>query len=459
MVDTVGQNVLGNYLKIYSHNSVYSNLSEQSAMWKNVLKKRKGPAGGRELRYLLRSAFGAAASQFVGVNGAVNYPGASQATINEGKGEFKDFAVTIEVERTLISKAIDDFRRYGEPLAEELKSKTISFARMLSATAYQDGTGIIGDIFSGGTTPVISAGRVTVTLGTDNDDRSHVGWFEFGDHLLIQDVDGSEHNYSTTASGSGATTAYYQVEDKDRANDKIVLSARDSAGVELVINGANDVTDTDLFRRKGTTAVDTTAAGIAAGTTDYGSLSEAYLGLESLTNDDNRLVNGINLTGAIKGSRFDAGGDALDSQDFQAIMSQIKINVGEGRYKWNDAIMAPESLDTLVESRETDRRFHSIQDTDRGVPRLGYVHGNDRLVFMSDEYCQKKRVWICPQADVLQYHGSDFEFVRPEGGQRFFLRPNTSGGHFRQVRAYMEGSGLLICIHPAACGAIENFTF
>lgn len=89
---------------------------------------------------------------------------------------------------------------------------------------------------------------------------------------------------------------------------------------------------------------------------------------------------------------------------------------------------------------------------------MGYVHGNDRIVFMTDEFCQKKRIWVIPEGDVLQFHGADFEFVRPEGGQRFFLRPSTTGGHFRQVRAYMEGSGALISVHPSAMGVIHNFT-
>lgn len=447
-VNTVGDNTLGNYLKIYSHNSVYSNLSEQSAMWKNVLKKKKGPAGGRELRYLLRSAFGAGSSQFVGVSGAVSYPNAQQATINEGTTQFKDFAVTIEVERTLIAKAIDDFRRYGEPLAEELKSKTIALARMLSASIYQDGTGVIGEI-SG--TPTVSSGRLVVVLQSGNDDRSHVGWSEFGDKVKFADESGTAQN-ATVSSG---TIDHYTIEDKVRSTDTITIAARDSSGTELTITAANDLEDGDLMYRFGITPNDISSI-VAA--TEYNTLSEAWPGLESLVQDDSRTVNGIQLTGAIKGTRFGGGGDAIDSQDFQQLMSLVKVAVGEGRYKWNDAIMAPETLDALVESRETDRRFQSVQDTDRGVPRLGYVHGNDRLMFMSDEFCPKKRVYVVPQADVLQFHGSDFEFVRPEGGQRFFLRPDGSGGHYRQVRAYMEGSGALICIHPAGVGVLEDFT-
>jgi len=354
-VNVVGDNTLGNYLKIYSHNSVYSNLSEQSAMWKNILKKRRGPAGGRELRYLLRSAFGAGAAQFVGTVGAVSYPSAAQATIKEGLAIFKDFATTIEVERTLIQKAIDDFRRYGEPLAEELKSKTIATSRMLSASIYQDGTGVIGEVAGA---PVISGtpGIITVTLNTGNDARSHVGWFEFGDLIKAATTAGVD---TAPAVGAGVFS-HFSVEDKNRTDDKIVLAARDAGGLQLDITGLGTIADTNNLRRFGVAAQDTASIVDA---TEFNTLSEIWPGLESLTQDDNRTVNGIPLTGALKGTRFDAGNDAIDSQDFQNLMSLVKVNTGEGRYRYNDAIMAPEALDALVESRETDRRFNSIQDT------------------------------------------------------------------------------------------------
>ena len=100
----------------------------------------------------------------------------------------------------------------------------------------------------------------------------------------------------------------------------------------------------------------------------------------------------------------------------------------------------------------------SIQDNKRGVASLGYVHGKDTIMFMTDEYCPKKRIYCVPEGDVLQFRGSDFEFVKPEGGQKFFLKP-SAGGHYRSVRAYMEGSGLILCVHPQAIGVLDNFTF
>lgn len=447
-VNKIGDNTLGNYLKIVSQNGVYSQLSEQSAMWKNTLKRKKGPAEGREIRYLLRSAYGAGAAQFVAVLGAVAYPDSHQATLVECTAWYKDFALTVEVERTLIAKALNDMSRYGEPLAEELKCKTVAMARMLSAAVYQDGTGVIGTVSS----TSVTGGNLVVTLNTGNTARGHVGWGEFGDKVKFASTAGAAHDVTV----SSGTISYYTIASIDRVNNKWTVSAYDANNTLLSITGANAVAATDLIYRKGITPNDTTAIST---TGEYGTLSEAFVGLDSLTADDGRKVFGTNMNAPIKGTRFDAGAVPIDSQHFQQTLSQQKVAVGEGAYKWTNAIMAPEVMDSLIESRETDRRFISMADNVRGSTGMGYQHGKDKVMFETDEYCPKTRIYMVPEGDVLQFRGADFEFVRPDGGQKFFLRPTSTGGHYRSVRAYMEGSGLLICVHPQAIGVIHNFTF
>jgi hypothetical protein len=446
-VSTVGDNTLGKYLKIVSQNSTFNQLADQSIMWKNILKKKKGPGEGRELRYLLRSAYGMASAQFVAVSGAsVAYPDAHQATLAEATAHYKDFAVTIEVERALVARALSDMSRYGEPLAEELKCKTIALARMLSASVYQDGTGRIGTI----DTLAISGGRVTITLKTGNDDPGHVGWGEYGDKIKVVTTAG----VAQAVTPSSGSISYYAITGVNRANDSWEVAAYTSAGVELTISAVNEWSAGDYIIRQGITAQDYASMSTTA---DYGTASEAFVGLETLLQDDNRKVHGLNLTGAIKGTRKTVTGP-IDSQHFQEGMSLVKVAVGEGSYSWKDAIMAPEVLDSLVESRETDRRFTSLQDNKRGVSSLGYVHGRSTLMFMTDEYCPKKRIYVIPEGDVVRFYGSDFEFVKPEGGSRFFLKP-AAGGHYRSVRAYMEGSGLLTNVHPQACLTIEGFSY
>jgi len=52
---------IGTFLKIYSSNGVYNNLSTNSDMWKFFLKLKARNPEGRQLKYLLRKSYGAAA--------------------------------------------------------------------------------------------------------------------------------------------------------------------------------------------------------------------------------------------------------------------------------------------------------------------------------------------------------------------------------------------------------------
>lgn len=447
----VGDLTLGNYLKIVSKGAVYNNLSEDSPIWDLIKKKKKGPAEGRELRYLLRSAYGSAAGGFVPVSGG-DYPTAQQATINEGTTQYKDFALTVEVERTLIAKAISDFSKYGEPLAEELRSKTIGLSRILSGSVYGDGTGVIVQALNAGS--VVDNGstdRVRFVVDPATTARGFIGWVELGDKLLPKNADGT----AAAPTVSAGTFAYYVVVSRDRDAGTVDLQPYDASGTALNATATGITAGDVLYRYTQTTFADLSSIG----TTDYNTLSETWAGLESLSADDGRKVNGITMSGALAGTRKSANGLPIDSQDFQQLMSKLMIAVGQGRYKYNKAMMAWETLDALIESRETDRRFNSIQDNKRGVAQLGYQHGKNSLVFEADEFCPKQRIYVMPEGDVVQFHGSDFEFVKPEGGQKFFLKNASSGGgHARSIRAYMEGDGALMSVHSAGIGVLHNFT-
>lgn len=436
---------LGEYLKIVSKTGVYNNLSEDSSIWDLVKKMKKGPAEGRELRYLLRTAYGAAAANFVAVTGGA-YPGAQQATIDEATAIFKDYALTIELQRTLIEKAVSDFSRYGEPLAEEMRSKTISLSRQLSGALYADGTGILAQAADAGTVNT-TTDLVTFNVSTDSTAKGFIGWVELGDKVLVKNSDG------TAAAPTCTSFSYYVVTDKDRTAGTITLKSYTSADAVITDVTATGVTAGDYLIKHSSAAQDWAAIS----TNDYNTMSYYYPGLESLAAADGRKVNGITMSGAVKGTHRDVLGQPIDSSDFQKLMSLVKLSVGANRYKYSKAMMAWETLDALIESRETDRRFQSIGDTDKGVASMGYVHGKDRVVFEADEFCPKQRIWILPQGDAVQFYGEDFSFVEPQAGQKFMLKPNSTG-HDRNVRAYMEGSGTLLCVHPAAVGVIKNFT-
>lgn len=445
-VTNLGGLDIGKYLKIISKGGVYNNLPEDSAMWENILKKKKGTDEGRELRYLLRSAYGASAANFMAIGGGA-FPNAQKSSLNEGTAQYKDFALTIEVQRDVIARAISDFSRYGEPIAEEIRAKTITLSRQLSAAVYADGTGVLAQATGAGT---IGSGRITLPIGATSTSRGFIGWLELGDRVVVATLAGVQ----TDPTVSSGTFAWYSVYDKDRTAGTVVLEAQNSSGTALTVTATN-ILNTMVIYKYGSQINDLSSVSTSD---DYNSLSYYYPGLQSLAASDNRKVNGINMTGAVKGTKRDVGGNPIDSSDFQKLMSQVKLNVGANRYKYTRAMMAWETLDALVESRETDRRFVTIKDNKRGVEGgLAYVHGKDTLAFEADEFCPTQAIWCVPEGDVLQFWGADFEFVEPQAGQKFFLKPNSSG-HDNTIRSYMMGHGTLTCVHPAAVGLITNFT-
>ena len=448
-VGKAGDLTLGTMLKIVSKNGVHNNLSEDSAVWENILKQHvEGDSKGRELRYLIRTALGSAAVGPIAVDGG-QYKTGSQATISEATAQWKDFSATIEVEETLIKKASQDFDSYGQPLVDELDIKVIALSRILSASIFGDGTGVIGQALDAGT---VTSNETIFNFDTSDTARGFIGWVEEGDEFHTIQTDGTDR----TPTLSSGTYSHYVAENVDRDNAQVTLRAKNTSGTNLDVTATNLVAGDYLVR--GRTA-DTFQDLSSIGTTDYNDLSHYFTGLDSLSQDDSRVVNGITLTGNAAGSRQDESGNPIDSQAFQKLMSKLQRRAGKGRYAYNQALMSYETYDSLIESREVDRRFQSVQDDKRGVAGMAYVHMKNQVMFEPDEFCPKKRIYVIPNKGVLQYHGTDFDFVSPNGNDKFHLRPNgTNAGYDRVVQAFMTGSGALISTHNAGIGCIHNFT-
>ena len=128
--------------------------------------------------------------------------------------------------------------------------------------------------------------------------------------------------------------------------------------------------------------------------------------------------------------------------------------------------MAPESHNTLIESRETDRRFQTIDDNKRGVKFFAYVHGNDVLECNESEFCPQNKIYCLPETKggekVLEFHGSDFETVKGQDMTDFHLKvassSATDAGYRNSMVSYLNAKGVLICKHPASIGVIDGFT-
>lgn len=442
---------LGDFLQIAFSEGIRNQISEDFRDWEMVKQVKESDPNGRQINFLFQSSLGAAAVQYRNPNFSSNFPGAQQITSSEHTAVYKELDVTVELEYNLWHRAQKSPAKYAEPLAIEIQSKTIAAKRRLAADLYGDGTGLVARVSSVADDTALD--QVVVTLNTANAFSGFVGFAEYGDLLVAHEADGT----AATAPTVTGTFAAWQVVDKDRAADTITLKPVDASGVALALTASN-LANTDYFYRVGQPSIpDRTAIA------DYGSATEVMPGLESLASKDGRVIHGITMSGANGATVKDGGNVQLDVSMIQAAMDLVKVRVGQGAYSWKKLCMAPEAMAALIESRETDRRFNSVEDSTRGVRKFVYQHGNDALEVYTSEFIPKKRAFALPEnksskGKVLEFHGTDFEAVKMGGMGEFHLKPSSNGGHERKVVTYMESLQTLICKHPAAIARIENFT-
>lgn len=440
---------LGNLLQIVFSNGVRNQISQDFRDFEMIKRAKVSSSVARELRFLFQQSFGPSAIQYrdPGTSGR-SFPNAQQSSIAEYTAKFKEVNATIELEYNLWDRARKSPEKYAEPLALEIDSKASASKRRIAADLYGDGTGAVGTILSS----TILAGNVVITLDTTNSAAGHTGFFEFEDQLLAYTnlaVAGATPTLTT------GTFAYWRVKAKDRNLAQVTLRAVNTAGAESDTTVYAPAAG-EIFYRNGQPTIPnrTTIA-------DYGTTTEVMAGLESLVAADGRVIHGITMTGSRAGSRIDAAANPMDVKFIQKAMSKVKVTVGQDRYRWKMMSMAPETLDSLIESRETDRRFVTKEDGVRGVKMFSYIHQNDELECYTSEYVPPKRLYILPETKagekVLEFHGSDFETVKATGMGDFHLKPASAGGYVNTVVSYLLAIGVLVCKHPASVAVIENF--
>lgn len=441
---------LGKFLQIAFSEGVRSQISADFRDWEQVKMNRVADADGRQLNFLFQTSYGPAAVQSRAAAGSLAsgvFPTAQQISTAEHTAEYKEIDVTIELEYNMWNRARKSPSKYAEPLAKEIESKTVAAKRYLASLFYNDGLGVIG-ITSAVSYP--TANTALVTIATGDSDRGHIGFFEYGDLLL-------NCNPNNTADMPAGYA--WKVVSKNRKQNQVTLQLVDAAGSPVAHGGAGAIDAGDYFYRIGQEIRPDLSGSF---TSDYGSATDVIPGLESLAAADGRLVHGITMSGANAASEVDGGGNPLDVSMIQEMMDLVKINVGQSSYSWKKLCMAPEAQSALIESRETDRRFQSVDDNKRGVKVFAYVHGNDTLECYTSEYVPKKRAYALPEAKSgqkpIEFYGSDFEPVRMGGMGEFHLKPASGGGHQRRIASYMSMLGTLVCKHPAAIGKLRNFT-
>lgn len=431
---------LGLILQIAFSDGIRNQISTDFRDYEMVKRAKVGNSLARELRFMFQSSLGPAAIQYSAVGDPSRaFPDSQNIAINEYTAKLKELNATIELDYAVFDRARKNPEKYAEPLAAEIDSKMSAAKRRLAADLYGDGTGVVGTISSASVLTALPAPQTTtITLNTAG--RGHVGFFEYGDLLVAK----------TAAGGASATavTSVWSVTDKVRENNQVVLT--------LVSGTAAAPSAGELFYR-----LNQVAPNFSNDIVDYGTLTNTIAGLGSLVANDGRVIHGIKMSGVTAGTHYDAGGNPLDVKHIQKLMDKVKLAVGQDRYRWKMLTMAPESHSTLIESRETDRRFQTIEDNKRGLKVFAYVHGNDVLECVTSEYVPQNTIYCLPETKagekVLEFHGSDFETVKGQDMTDFHLK--VSGGAYRNsMVSYLQASGVLIAKHPASVGVIKNFT-
>lgn len=447
---------LGNLLQIVFSDGVRNQISQDFRDFEMIKRAKVGNSVARELRFMFQDTLGAAAIQYrnPGTSGRA-FPNAQQVGINEYTAKFKEINATIELEYNLWDRARKSPEKYAEPLALEIASKTSASKRRLAADLYGDGTGVVGTVASAAVTSPASD-KLVFQLASANSSRGHVGFFEYGDILLLKAANSGASALDTSLA---TEPAYWKVIEKDFDNQRVTLQGLDSsfASAGSISSISVQPTAGDVFYRYGQPTIPDLTSSIS----DYGTVTEVIAGLESLVAGDGRTIHGITMSGSNAGSRLDCGANPIDVKYIQKVMSKVKRAVGQDRYNWKMMIMAPETLDSLIESRETDRRFTTMEDGARGTKKFMYQHQNDSLECYTSEYVPQKRCYILPETKagekVLEFHGSDFDTVKANDMSDFHLKASSSG-YVNTVVSYLQAIGVMLCKHPASVAVLENFT-
>lgn len=448
----INQLALGNYLTIAFIEGVHKNISISYPEWEMVERMRVGSVDGREARYLLQKSLGPSAIQYKNPGVRSDFPAGQESSIQEGTIQYKELDATIELEYNLYRRILESKSKYdASALAMEVDSKITSLKRQICLDFYGDGTGALGRILSAS----VVGGNAVVSLRSLDADQGFAGLFQFDELVKHYAAAGTSGSSVTVSSG---TFDHWKVLARDPRSsvNSVTLQAQDVSNAVLVVTGWTPTAGEALYKLFQPTIPN------LGSISDWGTATEVITGLDALLSNDGRIVNGITMTGAPAATVFDNAAAVIDVNAIEQAMNQVKNAVGEGRYKWPMALCNRETRSAFIDSRETDRRFISIEDNKRGLNKFVYVHQDDSIELKGSEFCNFKRMYLLPEGKnegqkVLQFRGTDFKPARAENGDVFMFAPGTSGYHKRLMVSYMNGMGQLLSLHPAACVKISNF--
>jgi len=435
---------LSKVLQILYSKSVMVQISEEHKEYEMITKKKSGEENGRSYNFMIQTDFGPAA---VGASatGEFQFKDQAQSTLVEKAAIFKQKTATIGLSYSLMKRAAKA-PTFENPLSVEVKSKSTIQKRLMASEFHRDGTAVIAQVATHTAVAEDADAVLTLTAGRGGESR----YVEVGDILLARkDSDGTE-------SVAGLSLV---VVSKNRSADTVTVTATGAA------IGANDLDDASLFRKADTDDFVGTAdylANINAQATPAGvafdQVSLNLCGLETLYANDGRKVHEIVMSGVTAGTVYDAGAAAISLDDFHGALDDVKIKNGRASAKWTQLLASNETLRSVIDGQEQDRRLWSQGDNKRGFAGFGYIHDNSSLEMVTTEYVRSDRIWSIPQGEgVCEMIGKDFEDVSV-GGQKEFMAINSSGARAAGMRKYLCGYLVYLSKRPSLVVSIRNFT-
>lgn len=453
---------LGTFLQTIYSKGIFHQTSRDYSDFDMIKMHNVKIAPGRQYDFQLSTSLAPASTQRRNPGQSDRpFPKGFKIAHKEYTAKFKEIQTTIEVDGQLLARASETPQKYAELWATQAELSLDGARRVMASEIYRDGTGALVHI---GSTTDLGGGELEITLAANDRDInsatygvSHAGWCEAEDILVAKTR--ASNGTTLVAGDSAGTAAFWEVKTVDPENGKVVVKALDSNYEELAAVGTPPADTEVLFRfdQQIFPAFDNIDS-----TVDLGSVSTPLAGYSALCADDGRKVHGMELEGALAGSQIDAAGAAIDVKFIEQAMNKAKRRVGPTRYTWKKMCTSYQTRSALIESKETDRRFVSVKDNDRGSAEFNYIHGETQLRLGSSEYCPEDAIWMLPEVrssgeKVMEYVGDEMKVAKYGNMADFHLKV-SSGEYVDTVQQFMRGVNLLLCKHPAAVASIVGFT-
>lgn len=447
----------GKLLQPYFSEGVRSQLSATFPEWKYVEMQKVHDGAAKQIQFELLSGYGPASIQMRNPNGSTDFPQKQLPSIAEYTAQLKTIEVTLSLNLEPRRYTAEKGTSYASADVIVMESKLKALKRHRSKQFYADGTGVMGQLVA---SPAVTctAGLFTFVLSSADTARGHIGWFEKDDIMLLKAVAGT----ATAMTTDGTAPTAFRVVSRTHATNTVTMQAVDANNADLTDQNTVTVQPGagEFFYRNQQPTIPNLSS---VGTTDYGTISEEIVGLESLTANDGRVVHGITMTGFNGGSRFDAGAVQLTGLHIEGAMNNAEIAAGEGAYKYKQMLMSHQARTNLVEDRQASVHFISIKDDTLGTNQIKYQFRDQLLEAMPREFCPKTRIYVIPEGaeekeKVIELYSSDVDPVVDKGGDMWRLEPSSSGGFARSWVGYMSGRYVLVGKHAAAIPVVNNFT-